>query len=64
MAFDHCDKLEYVYYRGSVTSWANVEVASYHNDPLNTAICYYSETQPTDTANNYWHYVDGVPTKW
>ena len=24
----------------------------------------YSETQPTDTSVQYWHYVDGVPTSW
>ncbi len=24
----------------------------------------YSENMPTDTVNNYWRYVDGVPTPW
>ncbi len=24
---------------------------------------FYSETKPTNTGN-YWHYVDGVATKW
>jgi hypothetical protein len=25
---------------------------------------YYSEEEPTDTTNLYWHYVDGEPTPW
>ncbi len=33
--------------------------------PLYKAIWYYySETQPTDTEGNYWHYVNGIPTAW
>ena len=26
-------------------------------------VCYYSETEPTEEGD-FWHYVDGVPTKW
>ena len=26
-------------------------------------VYFYSETKPTEEGN-YWHYVDGVPTKW
>ena len=25
---------------------------------------YYSETQPTDSSESYWRYVNGVPTPW
>ena len=27
-------------------------------------VCYYSETQPTDTNGYYWHYVDGEIVRW
>ena len=27
-------------------------------------IYFYSETAPTNNVSNWWHYVDGVPTKW
>ena len=36
----------------------------YSNSDLTNAICYYSETEPTDTTYNYWRYVDGVPVAW
>jgi len=52
-------------YSGSITSWANVEVESYHNDALYSAICYYSETVPTDGDNSYWYYdANGSITVW
>ena len=31
--------------------------------PSNAVSYFYKETKPT-TEGNYWHYVDGVPTKW
>ena len=30
----------------------------------NFNVMYYSEIKPTDTTNEYWHYVDGLATKW
>ena len=30
---------------------------------LISAVCYYSETEPT-TSGNFWRYVDGVITRW
>jgi len=29
----------------------------------NRPVYWYRETQPTEEGN-YWHYVDGVATKW
>ena len=34
------------------------------NIGLTGKIFYYSETQPTDTTNTYWRYVNGEPTVW
>ena len=63
-AFIGCTSLTSVYYGGSAEDWANISIGPY-NDPLTSATrYYYSETQPTDTTYQYWHYVDGVPTVW
>ena len=62
-AFSNCTALTDVYYTGSEKEWANITISSY-NEPLTKATrYYYAETAPT-TEGNYWHYVDGVPTKW
>ncbi len=64
-AFEYCDNLTSVYYKGTIDQWNNINIAEYSNPSLqNATIYYYSETEPTDTTNNYWHYVDGVPTVW
>ena len=59
-AFNVCTKLSAIYYRGTLAKWKEVYIGS-----LNTTatIYYYTETAPVE-AGNYWHYVDGVPTKW
>ena len=61
-AFVECRSLNTVFYTGSVTNWnsVNKETSSIKDEML----VYYSETQPTDTTYNYWHYVDDVPTIW
>ena len=63
-AFGNCSSLKAVYFSGTATDWSKITIA-YTNTPLTSATrFYYSETQPTDTTNKYWHYVDGVPTVW
>ncbi len=62
-AFQNTTGLKRVYYRDSAEAWAEVEVHSTFNERLHAAICYYSETEPTETGN-FWRYVDGVPTVW
>ncbi len=53
-----------VFYCGTESDWAAVEIDTYYNDNLlNSPIAYYSETEPTQSGY-YWHYVDGVPTAW
>lgn len=63
--FNDCSNLTRVYYTGTLTEWSNISIDSTNNYDLNSATRYYfSESEPTDTAYNYWHYVDGVPTPW
>jgi hypothetical protein len=60
-AFLGCSNITDVYFLGSETEWEALEITS---SALNDAPrYYYSEAQPS-VEGNYWHYVDGVPTKW
>ncbi|MBQ2735349.1 MAG: leucine-rich repeat domain-containing protein, partial [Clostridia bacterium] len=62
-AFYECKRFSAVYYNGTASDWANINIAS-KNVRLEAATVYfYTETQPT-TEGNYWHYVDGAPTAW
>jgi hypothetical protein len=63
-AFSGCDSLTTVYYGGDASAWENMDIDEMNWDLTDATRYYYSETQPTDTTNQYWHYVDGVPTKW
>lgn len=58
-----CDSLAEVYYKGTETDWEQIEIGSCNTSLTDVARYYYSETQPTEEGN-YWHYVDGVVTKW
>ena len=62
-AFEYCDSLTSVYYKGTAEKWSNISIGSYNSDLTSATRYYYSETERT-TTGNYWHYVDGVPTKW
>ena len=68
-AFAGCSKLTDVYYKGTVSEWNDISINRKHSNDtslINTTRYYYIEKQ-TDVPNdggNYWHYVDGVPTKW
>lgn len=57
-AFYNCDSLT-IYCE--VTSKPSGWDSSWNYD--NRPVYWYSATQPT-TSGNYWHYVDGVVTKW
>ena len=58
-AFYKCPNLTSVYYMGSQDQWSAICIQTIPNN----ALYFYSEIQPTD-AGNYWHYVNGTPTKW
>ena len=62
-AFYYCSKLTSAYYGGTKEQWNAISIGSYNSDLTTATRYYYSETKPT-TSGNYWHYVDGVPTKW
>ena len=54
--------LKTIYYGGAnILDWRNIE--GIDNVPSSATIYYYSEEQPT-TTGNYWHYVNGIPSKW
>ena len=64
IAFHNCNQLTEVYYSGVEDEWNNISINSYGNDKLiNATYYYYSEATPT-AEGNYWHYADGIPTKW
>jgi hypothetical protein len=63
-AFSDCSNLTTIYYTGTPTDWTSITIDSFNNPITSATIYYYSETQPTDTTVQYWHYVDGVPTVW
>lgn len=63
-AFHGCTSLANVYYCGTKTQWDSIQIDG-NNDPLTSATrYYYSESEPTDTIYNYWHYADGEIVLW
>ena len=51
---------DFVYFEGGVSDWEGITKAE---EPAYIVV-YYSESEPTDTENYYWRYVDGEPTLW
>lgn len=62
-AFYNCSALNDVYVYGTERDWGEVEIGEDNSCFINATRYYYTETQPA-VAGNYWHDVDGVPTKW
>ena len=63
-AFNYCYELSAVYYTGTADEFEEISIDTYGNDALYGAFFYvYSESEPA-VVGNFWHYVDGVPTKW
>ena len=52
-----------VYYSGSESDWNKIEFGGSTEELTSPDRYYYAETEPTN-GGNYWHWVDGVPTKW
>lgn len=62
-AFTYCNNLETIYYtKNSVVNWANISKPGLHTELSAATLYLYSPSQPS--SGNYWHYLDGVPTKW
>ena len=63
-AFSGCSSLTTVYYGGTTTDWANINIVSSNYTLTSATRYYYSATQPT-TTGNYWHYdSNGNPVIW
>ena len=62
-AFEDCKKITNVYYNGTIDEWNNIGIDEGNYYLSNATIYYYTETEPTE-AGNYWHYVEGIPTRW
>lgn len=62
-SFFNCTSLVNVYYKGTASDWSNISIDLYNSQLTDARRYYYSETKPT-ASGNYWHYVDGTPTKW
>ena len=52
-----------MYCQGAIGLKYRIEIGLFNLNLTNATWCYYSETPPK-YAGDYWHYVDGVPTKW
>ncbi|MBO4594405.1 MAG: leucine-rich repeat domain-containing protein, partial [Clostridia bacterium] len=69
-AFADCSGLTRVYYNGTAEDWTQISIYFYNSALTSATRYYYSETEPelneqgTAYNGNFWHYVDGVPTKW
>ena len=66
-AFWNCSKITSVYYGGTEEEWSAIDIG-FNNTPLTSATVYYYSEELTEEQkaddNNYWRYVDGVPTVW
>ena len=62
-AFRGCDLLKTVYYEGEPSDWRGVNLGEQNEAIESASMYYFSEYSPT-SSGSYWHYVDGVPTKW
>ena len=62
--FYYCGYFKTIYYEGTEEEWNKINISTFNNSYVTSAKKYfYSETQP-ETAGNYWHYENGVPTAW
>ena len=66
-AFYNCNSLKNIYYIGTTEEWLAINIGP-NNTPLTSATVYYYSEELTEEQkaddNNYWRYVDGVPTVW
>ena len=64
-AFQYCNSLDRVYFGGSKADWENMTILPLNEYLLDADVYFYSESQMySQSGARYWHYVNGVPTKW
>lgn len=61
--FHTCSNLDTVYFKGTAEEWNNISVGYSNESLLSAEICFYSQSRPT-SSGNFWHYVNGIATKW
>ena len=59
--FYDCSSLTSIFYNGTIEQLNNSGIES--KLPYTATIYFYSESEPSN-SDNYWHYVDGIPTVW
>ncbi len=70
MSSNAANGLDTVYYMGTPDQKENMDLGArdtsgiYYKTVYDATWYFYSELQPSDTSNLYWHYVEGVPTPW
>ena len=63
-AFSKCRNLDTIYYMGSAEEFKSIKIDEVCNQKIKRVKRYfYCENQPV-MQGNFWHYVDGAPTKW
>ncbi len=63
MAFDLCKSIETIYYNGTSEEWKEQYIFSGNKNLMLANVYYYSETKPI-MDGYFWHYVNGIATKW
>ncbi len=62
-AFDYCENLTSIYFKGTKEEFNNIKVTEYNEKFFEANIYYYSDSKPSDDGT-YWHYVDNNVTIW
>ena len=66
-AFGFCNKIMTIYYGGNQDDWGGISITQFGNDRIrfnDVTRLFYSETEPTENPQNFWRWVEGVPTAW
>lgn len=66
------DNVNHICFTGTKEEWESITFLKIGNNGSqldvvaqpSTKIYYYSEERPTEQIENYWHYVDNIPTIW
>jgi len=58
--FNGCYELTTIYYKGTRQEWEAVKDGIVYHPFM----VYYASEMPAEKPENYWHYVDHIPTRW